>query len=67
MVALPKTDMAATSGDPASQLVGSAFDDAPGDHVTLAWLLKGLGHRTFGMTMLLLDFNDNDRGGRGEW
>jgi hypothetical protein len=39
---------------PTSQLFQAVLKNAPIDHVTLAWLLEHLRHRSFGMAMLLL-------------
>jgi hypothetical protein len=39
---------------PTSQLLRVVLNNAPADHVTLAWLLRSLGQRSFGMVMLLL-------------
>jgi hypothetical protein len=39
---------------PASAVLQRLLDDAPADHVTLAWLLGHLRKRSFGLVMLLL-------------
>ena len=39
---------------PTSTLIGEVLNNAPADHVTLAWLLASLRQRSFGMVMLLL-------------
>src|SRR6187551_537426 len=39
---------------PTSQLLRAALDDAPGEYVSVAWLIQNLRERSFGMIMLLL-------------
>ena len=39
---------------PTSQLFQAVLNNAPNDHVTLAWIIRGLRKRSFGMIMLLL-------------
>jgi hypothetical protein len=39
---------------PTSQLLEAALYNAPGDHLTTAWLFNSLHHRSFGMALLLL-------------
>lgn len=39
---------------PTSQLFQAVLNNAPNDHVTLAWIIGGLRKRSFGMIMLLL-------------
>lgn len=39
---------------PTSQLLRAALDNAPGEYVSVAWLIQNLRERSFGMIMLLL-------------
>lgn len=39
---------------PTSALLDGLFGGAPAQHVTLEWLLRGLGDRSFGIVLLLL-------------
>src|SRR5690242_2496274 len=39
---------------PTSAVLDGLFDVAPAEHVTLEWLMRGLGDRSFGIVLLLL-------------
>ena len=43
-----------TSAQPTSVVLGDLFLRVPAEHVTLEWLLRGLGDRSFGVLLLLL-------------
>lgn len=45
---------AEVSREPTSTVLEQLLSDAPGDDVTLAWLIDGLRERSFGIVMLIL-------------
>lgn len=51
---MPTTSAGPPGRAPTSVVLGGLFGAAPAEYVTLDWLLRGLGDRSFGVLLLLL-------------